>query len=198
MKNLSIVDQYFAKKDDWKEELILLRDLLQKTALKEEIKWGRPVYSLNKKNVLGIDAFKKNVSIWFFQGVFLQDKKKKLVNAQEGKTKAMRQWRFTSVEEIKKDKKIIEAYLQEAIANQKAGKEVKRAKATAVEIPPEMTELFSKNKALKKQFDTLTPGKQRDYFRHILEAKRAATKQKRLEQAVELIMAGKGIYDQYK
>ena len=59
------------------------------TELLETIKWGVPVYTLNDKNVLGMGAFKSYVGIWFFQGAFLDDPQKKLINAQEGKTKAL-------------------------------------------------------------------------------------------------------------
>lgn len=43
----------------------------------------------------------------------LQDEKKVLINTQEGVTKSMRQWRFTSKEEI--DEKTILQYSEEAI-----------------------------------------------------------------------------------
>ena len=50
--------------------------------------------------MIGIGACKSYSGIWFFNGVFLKDKQKKLINAQEGVTKALRQWRFSSVDEI--------------------------------------------------------------------------------------------------
>ena len=48
------------------------------------------------------------------------------MNAQEGITKAMRQWRFNSLKEI--DGKLIKAYVKEAVENQNAGKEIKPVK----------------------------------------------------------------------
>ncbi len=54
-----------------------------------------------------------------------------LINAQEGKTRAMRQWRFGSVDEI--DKKLVLEYVQEAIQNQKDGKQIKPEKTKIIE-----------------------------------------------------------------
>ncbi len=68
--------------------------------MKETIKWGAPVYTLDYKNIVGLGAFKSYVGLWFFQGALLNDEKKKLINAQEDKTKALRQWRFNSVKKI--------------------------------------------------------------------------------------------------
>ena len=43
----------------WVDELMLLREIILSTGLKEEIKWGGPIYTLDGKNVLAIGGFKK-------------------------------------------------------------------------------------------------------------------------------------------
>ena len=48
-----------------------------------------------------------------FPGSTASDDDGVLINAQEGKTKALRQWRFSSIKEIKVRK--IKAYIREAI-----------------------------------------------------------------------------------
>ena len=53
-----------------------------------------------------------------FKWCISKDKQKKLINAQEGVTKALRQWRFSSVDEIVPE--LIKAYIHEAINNQQA------------------------------------------------------------------------------
>jgi uncharacterized protein YdeI (YjbR/CyaY-like superfamily) len=73
-----------------------------------------PVYALKGKNVAGFSAFKSWAGIWFFQGVFLKDEKGVLINAQEGTTKGLRQWRFKSAGEIRSHRDTILAYLEEA------------------------------------------------------------------------------------
>ena len=68
----------------------------------------------------------KFFTLWFFNGAFLKDKKKHLINANEGVTKSLRQWRFTSKEEI--NEKEILAYILEAIENEKQEKIIKPEK----------------------------------------------------------------------
>ena len=69
--------------------------------LEETVKWGGPVYVADGKNIVGLGAFKSYFALWFFQGALLADQEKVLVNAQEGRTKALRQWRFENKREIK-------------------------------------------------------------------------------------------------
>ena len=88
------------KNNNWSEEIAFLKSIIVKTELVETTKWGGIVYVLNGKNVLGIGGFKNYFTIWFFNGFLLQDSKKVLVNAQEGLTKSLRQWRFSSIEEV--------------------------------------------------------------------------------------------------
>ena len=84
----------------WLEEIEALKSILVKTDLVETTKWGGIVYTWNNRNIIGIGGFKDYFTIWFFNGVFLSDEKNVLVNAGEGVTKGLRQWRFTSKEEV--------------------------------------------------------------------------------------------------
>lgn len=123
MKKSITVDEYILNNERWQETLIRLREIFLSTELEESIKWGQPAYSVNGKNIAGLGAFKSYTAIWFHQGALLSDPHKLLINAQEGVTKALRQMRFSSLEEI--DETIVKTYLEEAIQNQKAGKYIK-------------------------------------------------------------------------
>jgi uncharacterized protein YdeI (YjbR/CyaY-like superfamily) len=196
MKNQKTVDTYIARHPDWQKVLTTLRNIVCSTELEETVKWGMPVYTLNGKNVVGLGAFKSYAGIWFFQGAFLKDEKKVLINAQRGKTKGMRQWRFQSAGEI--DKSLVRQYVEEAIENQRRGKEIKPAKPKAPKIPPELKQALAERPELKQSFEDLTPGKQREYAEYIAEAKMAETKQRRLEKIRPKILEGKGLNDKYK
>ena len=104
--------------------------------------------------------------------------------------------RFNSPEEI--DDQIILSYVQEAIQNQKAGKEIKINSAKKIEIPQELDQAFMNQPELKTNFDTFTPGKQREFAEYISEAKRSETRLKRLEKIIPLILQGIGLNDKYK
>jgi len=197
MKKTNSVEEYIEKHSNFGDGLKVLRDILLKTELNEGIKWGAPVYDLNGKNVIGLGAFKHHFGVWFFNGVFLKDTQNLLVNAQEGKTKALRQMRFESINDI--DKNAVLTYVKEAIANQKAGKEIKadRSKKKTI-IPAEVEAAFESSADLKSAFYALTPGKQREYCDHIASAKQDATKLRRLDKIKPMIIAGVGLHDKYK
>lgn len=197
MEKIISVEAYIKKNDHYFDALTLLRQIVNTTGLEETIKWNAPVYSLNGKNVLGLGAFKHHCCIWFFNGVFLKDEQHVLVNAQENKTKALRQLRFKSVENI--DKVLVESYVKETIENQKLGREIKPSQASKKIIPPpELDALLLSNTELKERYKALTPGKQREYCSYISEAKRAATKLSRLKKITPLILQGVGLNDKYK
>lgn len=194
MKRFKTVDEFLESETLWKKELTSLRKILKKTELVETIKWGIPVYTIGGKNVVGIVSFKSYFGIWFYQGVFLKDKSKKLINAQQGRTKAMRQWRMTSGEDI--DEPRLLQYIEEAIRNQKDGMEVKPEKKPLT-IPNELKKAFRKDPSVKKAFDKFGLGDRRDFAEYISEAKREETRHKRLEKIVLMILDNVGLNNKY-
>lgn len=197
MKKVNSVEEYIETNEKWSGALMLLREIMLKTELVETLKWSIPTYTINNKNVCGIGAFKDHFGVWFFNGVFLKDEHGILRNAQEGKTKAMRQLNFKSVEEV--DKHILLQYVKEAIENQKVGKEVKpdRTKKETI-VPAELQAEFDSNAELHRSFEALAPYKQREYCEHIASAKREVTKLSRLKKIKPMIIKGIGLHDKYK
>ncbi|WP_053978364.1 YdeI/OmpD-associated family protein [Mangrovimonas xylaniphaga] len=195
MAKATSVEAYI-ENSNFPEALGLLREIITSTEVEESLKWNAPVYSIGGKNVIGLGAFKNHFGIWFFNGVFLKDEKRLLVNAQET-TKALRQMRFESINDI--DKNAVLSYVKEAIENQKLGKELKpERKGKTVEIPEELKSLLDNSSELDQHFNALTPGKQREYCEYIASAKREATKQTRLDKITPMILQGIGLNDKYK
>jgi uncharacterized protein YdeI (YjbR/CyaY-like superfamily) len=196
MPKIESVDQYIQSHPRWSEILLELRKLLNSTVLKETIKWGGPVYTLDGKNLVGIGAFKNHSALWFFQGALLQDNTDLLINAQEGKTKALRQVRFEAGSKL--DTQELLKYIDETINLHKLGKRIKPDLKKEIFIPSELSYYFESNSELKKAFSSLTHGKQREYAEYITEAKRDETKQKRIEKIIPMIKIGIGLNDKYK
>jgi len=191
------VEAYFKRDQPFKDGISLLREIALNTDMEETLKWGSPVYTVNGKNVLGIMAFKRHFGVWFFNGVFLKDFNKVLKNAQEGKTKAMRHWKFKSMAEI--DRAAVLAYMEEAIENQKKGLALKPERnQKKVIVPGPLKEVLSNDKSLKAKFDALSPGRRREYCEHISSAKQEKTKWSRLEKIMPLILEGTGLNEMYK
>lgn len=196
MKSTKSVVDFFKKHPEWQTELEFLYAIIEKTELEETIKWGVPTYTINGKNILGIGAFKQYVGLWFHQGALLKDEQKTLHNAQEGITKALRQWRFNSIKEM--DARLIKAYIVEAIENEKKGKRIKATKRKPLLIPQELQRALEKNSQLKKNFEALSLSKKREYCENIASAKKAETRAKRVAKSVSLLTLGKGLHDKYR
>ena len=196
MKKFKTADDYILVKGQWEKTLNQLRKIILSTELTETLKWGMPTYTLDGINVAGLVAFKSFVAIWFLNGVFLKDKQKKLINAQEGVTKALRQWRFSSVDEIEPE--LIKAYIDEAINNQQAGKTIKPAKNKPLIIPELLADVLVKKPKLKDCFRQFSLSKQREFADYLVQAKKEATKIRRLAMIEALILAKIGLNEKYK
>ncbi|RXM43798.1 YdeI family protein [Flavobacterium sp. YO64] len=183
------------KVNNWQEELLFLKSIIDKTELVETIKWGGPIYVYDKKNVIGIGGFKNYFAIWFLNGVFLKDEKKRLINAQEDKTKSMRQWRFTSKEEVN-EKEVLE-YILEAIENEKQGKIIKPSKKEMI-VSVLLDKEMIQNPALKEAFHKFTPYKQYEFLEYIESAKQEKTKLSRIEKVIPMLLANVGLNDKYR
>ncbi|QBZ99086.1 YdeI/OmpD-associated family protein [Flavobacterium sangjuense] len=183
------------KVNQWENELRILREIIQKTELVETNKWGGEVYTVNNKNVLGIGGFKNYFVIWFWNGVFLKDEAKVLVNANEGVTKGLRQWRFTSAADV--NEKLVLHYINEAISNEKAGLSIKPEKKEAMKCDFFESEL-NKDSKLNAAFEKFSPYKQKEFWEFMATAKQEKTKVTRLEKIKPMIMEGLGLNDKYR
>ncbi|MBC8757335.1 YdeI/OmpD-associated family protein [Kordia sp. YSTF-M3] len=197
MKKYASVDEYIADFPEWEEKLRLLRSIVLKNpSIKETIKWNIPVFTVDGKNILGLSAFKSHVGLWFFQGALLKDEAKVLVNAQEGKTQAMRHWKFTALDAI--PEALVKVYIDEAVQYQKDGKTVVMTKTSTFALPDELKTAFEANSSLKTAFEKLSNYNQKEYATYITTAKRVATKESRLQKIIPMILEGKGLNDKYK
>lgn len=191
MASSKTIEDYLAKNHSRLAELEKLRETLLSHEFEESIKWGMPSYGLDGKNLVGIGSFKNWSCLWFHQGCFLSDKANKLVNAQEGKTSGMRQWRFLTIDDI--DENLVSKYLLETIQNHKEGKSIVIAKKAKkqVEIPDLIKTFLEDHIELKEKFKSYTVSQKNEFSTYIIEAKRASTKAQRLEKIKGLISEGK-------
>lgn len=196
MENFKTPDDFYNAHQQWKKELGELRKLILSVGLKEELKWGGPVYTHNGKNIVGLAGFKSYFGIWFYQGVFLEDPYHLLINAQDGKTKALRQMRFAILQSTDLDN--IRMYLLEAMNNQEKGLEIKADRNKPVLIPKELKNLLDKSPTLKDCFYQLKKTQQRAFSEYIETAKQETTKANRLEKIVPMIIQGVGLHDKYR
>ncbi len=188
------VDFFFHKAKKWQEEYEKLRAIALGCGLTEELKWGCPCYTFEKSNIVLIHGFKDYCAFLFFKGALLKDLKGVLIQ-QTQNVQAARQIRFTSAREIIKLKPVLKAYIQEAIAVEKAGLKVNLRKTSEFKMPAELQNKFDELPALKTAFKALTPGRQRAYLLHFSQPKQAKTRAARVEKCTPQILNRKGLND---
>src|SRR5438477_1496183 len=123
------VDWYFNKAGKWQKEIKKLREIVLDCDLVEELKWGNPCYTFEKKNIVLIHVFKEYCAVLFFKGTLLKDAKNILIQQTEN-VQAARQIRFRDLKEIAKLETVLKAYIYEAVEVEKAGLKVPMKKTS--------------------------------------------------------------------
>ena len=189
------VEFFFNKPGKWQDEYYKLRMITLGCGLKEELKWGCPCYTFEKKNIVLIHGFKEYCAFLFFKGVLLKDPHGILIQ-QTKNVQVARQIRFTNIREIGKMEKILKAYIQGAIEVEKAGLKANLKKTSDFSIPEEFQNKLDELPGLERAFAALTPGRQRAYVFYFSQPKQSITRQSRVENCIRQILEGKGLNDQ--
>jgi len=178
----------YAKK--WQKETDKLRQIALDCDLTEELKWGKPCFTFQKKNVAIVIPLKESCALSFFKGALLKDPKHLLQRI--GQMQAGRWIKFTSLGEIAAVRSTLKDYLCEAIELEKSGKRVVLKKASDYPIPEELQKRLDEDAVLRSAFAALTPGRRKSYIFHISSAKQAKTRAARAEKCVPMILSGRG------
>jgi uncharacterized protein YdeI (YjbR/CyaY-like superfamily) len=187
------VDEYFRKGNKWQEEFEHLRRISLDCGLNEELKWRLPCYTFEGSNVVILQDFKEYCALMFFKGALLKDPEGVLHNV--GDAQAVRQLRFTGVEEVVKAEPTIRSYIREAIEVEQAGLKVELEEKDEP-VPEELESKFDEDPAFKAAFEALTPGRRRGYIHYFRQAKQSKTRASRIEKYAQHILDGKGLNDQ--
>jgi uncharacterized protein YdeI (YjbR/CyaY-like superfamily) len=186
------VDEFVKRAKAWQGEMQKLRSILGGCGLDEDLKWGKPCFMFEGRNVAIIQPFKEHCSLMFFKGALLKNNQGLLRSQGENTQSAMR-LEFTSEAQVKKA--MVESYVKEAIAVEKQGLTVDFKAKRELELPQELTQILEKNRRLAKAFEALTPGRKRAYVMHFSGAKQSQTRTARIEKVIPMILAGKGMND---
>jgi uncharacterized protein YdeI (YjbR/CyaY-like superfamily) len=190
------VDEYFKTVKKWQEESKRLRKIVLDCDLTEESKWGKPCYTFQNSNMVIIQGFKEYCALLFCKGVLLKDAHRILIQQTEN-VQAARQIRFTSLRQIVEMEPVVQAYIHEAVAAEKAGLEVNYKKISEFAMPEELQNKLRELPALKTAFESLTPGRQRGYILYFSAPKQSKTRESRIEKYRQKILDGKGLDDEY-
>ncbi|MFD3220196.1 YdeI family protein [Staphylococcus saprophyticus] len=188
------VNAFIDRLKQWQEEFKILREIINETELTEDYKWMHPCYTLDDKNVVIIQDFKHYCALLFEKGAIMEDPYQSLIQ-QTKNVQAARQLRFESLDEVNQRRDEIKWYVEEAIRIEKSGKKVPMKKTEDYDMPEELQAKLDAMPELKEAFNNLTPSRQRQYMYHIGQAKRAATRENRVEKYIDYTLDGKGMND---
>jgi uncharacterized protein YdeI (YjbR/CyaY-like superfamily) len=183
------VDAFVSRSKTWRGEIQKVRSILLDCGLDEDIKWGKPCFGFEGKNVAIIQPFKAHCSLMFFKGALFKDPHG-LLRSQGENTQSALRLEFTSEAQVKKP--VLKSYVKQAIAVEKSGLKVDFKAKRELELPEELTRIMKKNRKLAKAFDALTPGRRRGYVLYFTAAKQSQTRTARIEKCVPKILAGVG------
>lgn len=192
MNEDSKLDKSFGTARLWREEANELRKILLGTELIEELKWGKPCYTCDGKNICIIQRMNGFLALLFFKGALLEDPDN-VLEVQGANSRGGYRMRFTSVQGVANMAKTVKAYVREAIQVEKSGQRI--ASAPDMQYPVELIDKLAEDPELKAAFDKLTPGRKRGYVLHFSDAKQAKTRAARIDKYRSKILKGKGLQD---
>ena len=202
MKNPA-VDAYIAKSADFAKPILRhVRALIHKGCprIEETIKWGVPTFE-REGIVAMMAAFKRHVAFGFWSEKLIREKLGRDAARlfPKGAALGMGGRRYLARAELPPDAAILRAVEVAVALNESGERPVRvRKKKPPPKAPPDLAAALKKNAKARATFAKLTPGKQREYVEWLVEAKQAATRERRLAQAIELLAAGKRRYWKYQ
>jgi len=157
------------------------------------MKWSAPAFTVDGKILLIMAAFKAHAALNFWRGQEIGDG--------TPKAGAMGQFgKLTKIEDLPADKEL-DAIIREAAALARtapAPRKTKHEPKPAPELHPDFAKALAANPNSKAILDSFPPSAQRDYFEWISEAKQDATRQKRIDTAIEWLAEGKRRHWKYQ
>ena len=189
-----LISAFMERQKKWQAELLALRAVFLSTPLTETIKWYKPCYTFEGRNIASLAGLKDHCWILFFKGALLRDPHGILQKAGDNSQSA-RVINFTSVPQIKKLKRVLHSYVQEAIACEQAGLKVIFEKSEDRVPPDELLAAFAQTPGLQQAFSALTPGRQRGYLLHFGQAKQSSTRMARIAKCTAAILQGRGLQE---
>jgi uncharacterized protein YdeI (YjbR/CyaY-like superfamily) len=190
------IDHYIDGAKEFAQPILIhLRELIHKACpeVVETIKWGMPSFDY-KGPYCGMASFKQHCVFGFWKAKLLEDPNHYLKErANEGGEAMYQLGRITSLDDLPPDKAIIDFLKQAKRLNDEGIKVPTEPKKKKEELlmPDDLIEELRKNKKAMATYEGFSATNKREYIEWINEAKTEATRNKRLQTALEWIAEGK-------
>jgi uncharacterized protein YdeI (YjbR/CyaY-like superfamily) len=184
------IDAYIAQAAPWAQPILKRLRLVVHRACPgviETMKWSNPSFEYHGL-LCGIVAFKSYCTFGLW--------KDKLVRVRGGVSAAKildAAGKVASVDEIPDEAALGQLIKLAAGLNEQGVREARKKPQPKgpVEVPDDLKKALEKNKKAKAAFDAFSPSHKREYVEWITEAKQAATRARRLTQAIAWMAEGK-------
>ncbi len=186
MKNPK-VDEYIAESANFAQPILSrLRDLVHESHpdIEESIKWGMPNFEY-KGMLFNMASFKQHCSFGFW--------KQKLIKGLDSSVDGMGSFgKIKSLNDLPSDE-IILSLMQEAIVLNEKGIMVPKSSQSKKElmVPEYLQAVLKDNPIADEVFSAFSYSHKKEYVEWITEAKRDATREKRINQMLEWLAEGK-------
>jgi uncharacterized protein YdeI (YjbR/CyaY-like superfamily) len=195
------IDAYIAKSADFaKPILIHIRQVVHQASplITETVKWGMPFFDY-KGPVCMMAAFKQHLGFGFWKASRLNDPDHLLQGSDE-EAAAGSFGRIVTLGDLPSDKALMDFVQQMIKINESGVKEAKKPSAPKAELamPANFEKLLRGNLVAMDNFEKFSPSKKREYLEWFAETKSDATREKRIEQALEWISEGKSRHWKYQ
>lgn len=181
------IDAYIAKSAPFAQPILThFRALVHRAlpAVEEGIKWSMPAFMIGGKNVAGMAAFKAHLAIMIHGEGRLGD------NPGMGGY-----GKVTALSDLPGDTELeasVQAAAQRVAASGAARKpQARKPPKPEIAMPDDFAAALAAEPKAKAVLDGFAPGQRRDYLEWITGAKQAATRERRIAQAVEWLAEGK-------
>ncbi|MES2523577.1 MAG: YdeI/OmpD-associated family protein [Gemmatimonadota bacterium] len=184
------IDRYIDNSADFARPILShIREAVHATCpdVEETMKWSFPHF-MYKGMLCSMASFKQHCAFGFWKGALVLDG--------PGDGEAMGHFgRITRVQDLP-SRTVLRGYLKKAMKlNDDGVSVVKPARAkkspASLRVPPDLAAALDANRVALDNFDAFSASHRREYIEWVTEAKREATRARRIEQAIAMLQAGK-------
>ena len=194
------INLFIAEQAEWQRKpLARLRQLIHTADpnVEETWKWNCPHFD-HAGIMIGLNAFKEHIAVWFHKGALIKDPKKLFEPLAKGEEKGMRTYKLHEGDAI--NEAAFTDLVKQAVAlNEKGTKltDAKRARK-ALETPGDLEQVLHKDPTAWANWESFSTSHKREYIEWVTDAKQEETRKRRIAQALEKIREGESQNEKYK
>lgn len=194
------INQYIAERPEWQRKLLVrLRQLIHAadTEVEETWKWNSPHFD-HDGIMIGLQAFKEHVAVWFHKGSLVKDPKKLFEALEKGDEKGMRSYKLHEGDKI--NEAAFTELVKQAVTLNVKGTKLTDAKPArkALVVPEDLEQVLHKDPVAWANWEGFSYACKKEYIEWVTDAKQEETRKRRIAQSLEKIREGESKEEKYR